>query len=164
VSLEITGNWNVVIPKEIARISRDLVRTADTIFGDLFAKIIYDTPVDIGTLRASWNFSWGDPVFDVQPPGRDAVAAMKASFVSTYHRGAQNTYTLANGLPYAHVVEYGLYPNPVKKGTWLGPGMGYEIRSVGGYSKKAPQGMVRINIVRFQEAVEEAAAAVRAGG
>jgi hypothetical protein len=39
-----------------------------------------------------------------------------------------------NGLPYAQVVEFGGYPNPPKGG---------EGKTEGGFSKQAPQGMLR---------------------
>ena len=44
---------------------------------------------------------------------------------------------MANNLPYARVVEYGGYPNPPKSPTG---------KTVNGFSKLAPAGMVRINI------------------
>jgi hypothetical protein len=57
-------------------------------------------------------------------------------------------FTLANNLPYANVIEYGGYQGD-------GP------NTVGGFSKQAPQGVVRVNVLRFQQLIDEEAAKVR---
>ena len=56
-----------------------------------------------------------------------------------------------NNLPYAEVVEYGNYPDPVEKGTYNKRREKYEIRSAGGFSKLAPEGMVRLNTMGFNK-------------
>ena len=56
-----------------------------------------------------------------------------------------------NNLPYAEVVEYGDYPDPVEKGTYNKQRKKYEIRSAGGFSKLAPEGMVRLNTMGFNK-------------
>jgi hypothetical protein len=61
---------------------------------------------------------------------------------------------LVNNLPYASVVEYGSYPNPPKRGTYVPTGKtkygitgpGWVKRSEGGFSKQAPAGMVRVSL------------------
>ena len=55
---------------------------------------------------------------------------------------------MANNLPYAHVIEYGGYPGD-------GP------NTVGGFSKQAPAGVVRVNVARFEAILEEQARANR---
>ena len=56
---------------------------------------------------------------------------------------------MTNNLPYARTLEFGKYPTPVKRGTYVGKGR-YEKRSQGGFSKLAPRGMVRVNALRFR--------------
>jgi hypothetical protein len=129
-------------------------------------RIDFLTPVDMGVLRFNWQVS--EDTLDAQPRAGtgSAVAEGKARI-----KAAQPYATLyiANPMPYATTVEYGGYPDPVKRGTyirqkgrrakrrkaikaaWLESGTlpfgtdpNYEIRSAGGFSKQAPQGMVRI--------------------
>jgi hypothetical protein len=51
---------------------------------------------------------------------------------------------LTNNLPYIETLEYGGYPNPVKKGSWDVKGKKFTIKSTGGFSKQvAPDGWVR---------------------
>lgn len=52
---------------------------------------------------------------------------------------------LFNNSPYGSVIEFGGYPDPVEKGTYI-RGQGYVKRSAGGYSKQAPGGHVRTGI------------------
>ena len=81
----------------------------------------------------------------VDPSGSKSIAQM-ASVVS--RDPSWYEFTLANNLPYANVIEYGGSPGD-------GP------NTVGGFSKQAPQGVVRVNVLRFQQLIDEEAAKVR---
>lgn len=56
---------------------------------------------------------------------------------------------LFNNSPYAQVIEFGGYPDPVKKGTYI-KGRGYVKRSQRGYSKQAPKGHFRIGVMNLR--------------
>ncbi len=43
--------------------------------------------------------------------------------------------------PYATAIEFGQYPNPVKKGSYDKKAKKYVIKSVGGFSQQAPHGV-----------------------
>ena len=58
-----------------------------------------------------------------------------------------------NNRPYAIIGEYGGYPNPPKVGTWTGNA--YQKLSAGGYSRQAPNGMVRISIKKMKAKVKK---------
>jgi hypothetical protein len=120
----------------------------------LFNGVILSTPVDEGRLRANWQTTVGAPATGTvdtdDPSGVAAIAGILAN-----QGGAGKVTYLSNNLPYSVVVEYGLYPNPPKLGTRL-KGGGYEIRSIGGYSRQSPAGMVRINMARIGEIVRNA--------
>lgn len=104
----------------VANIKTKTNRDIERIAIDLHSKIIAKTPVGAGRgidkktgehrkgLRESWELA-----------------------------KIPNGYVISNKLPYAHVVEFGLYPNPPKGGKG---------KTKGGYSTQAPQGMVRISI------------------
>ena len=101
----------------------------------LFNAVIMDTPVAIGHLVGNWQTSTKNPASGVltdPDPGRAATVAKMTSFVESL-KGGRVTF-LTNNLPYAMPIEYG-------------------------HSKiKAPQGMVRRNVTRFQAIVKEQAA------
>lgn len=115
----------------------------------LFSAIIKASPVDTGRFRMNWQTSGATPrgglVAGADKTGASAIASAETFITNTQ---AWEEFTLANNLPYANVIEFGGYPGS-------GP------NTVGGYSKQAPQGVVRINVVRFQQLIDEEAAKVR---
>lgn len=103
----------------------------------LFSAIIKASPVDTGRFRMNWQISGATPAEGitnaVDPSGNGAIGR-----VTNYVTGSKNwsEFTLTNNLPYAQRLEYG-------------------------YSKQAPQGMVRTNVARFNALLAEEAAKVK---
>lgn len=157
-----------------------------TVF-DLTSAIIQDTPVDTGRLRANWLVSFNTPIdaeLKLEDKEGDTTIAKAKALISG--NKVPLVYWIQNNLPYARVVEYGLYPRfrvapqvKIANQFALAPkpitasvikfGTRYEIRdrdkfvvetgyvqlSKGGYSKKAPSGMVRINSMRFNKYLKD---------
>ncbi len=75
------------------------------------------------------------------PVDRGAAGGLKGSWDLI----EENPYSfqVVSSAPHAKVVEFGLYPNPPKKGTG---------KTIDGYSKQAPKGFARIAI---QEVINE---------
>jgi len=134
-----------------------------TVF-DLTSAIIKDTPVDTGRLRANWQVSLDSTInntLDTTDKGGSATISKARGSIMT--NKVPLVYWIQNNLPYANVIEFGLYPKNPKTGTR------YEIRdrdkfvtetgfvqlSENGYSKKAPMGMARINIARFNKYLKD---------
>jgi hypothetical protein len=108
--------------------------------------VVLRTPVDTGRARASWNLSVGTP--DGSYPaagGTYEPLSYEAAAIALRDLQPFDVVWIASGLPYIKTLEYGLYPSPPRVGTWV-KGRGFEIRSAGGYSKQAPQGMVRVTV------------------
>jgi hypothetical protein len=103
----------------------------------LFSAIIKASPVDTGRFRGNWQTTGVTPatglIAGVDPTGNKAVNSA-ATFIT--NAPGWGTFTLTNNLPYAERLEYG-------------------------WSKQAPVGMVRVNIARFQQLINEEAAKVR---
>ena len=103
----------------------------------LFSAIIKASPVDTGRFRGNWQTTGVTPatglIAGVDRNGNKAVNSA-ATFIT--NAPGWNTFTLTNNLPYAERLEYG-------------------------WSKQAPVGMVRVNIARFQQLINEEAAKVR---
>lgn len=118
----------------------------------LFSAVIKGTPVaeeNGGRLRLNWQTAGAvapSGVIDGTDKGGAAAIGDAASYI--FAASDWNEFTLTNNLPYAPVVEFGEYPGD-------GP------NTVGGYSKQAPAGMVRVNVARFNTLLEEEAAKVR---
>lgn len=115
----------------------------------LFSAIIKASPVDTGRFRMNWQATYSVPATGVlngkDPSGAAAINAMSTVVLKNPF---WFDFVLANNLPYANVIEFGGYPGD-------GP------NTVGGYSRQAPQGVVRVNVLRFQQLLDEEAAKVK---
>jgi hypothetical protein len=102
----------------------------------LFNSIVYDTPVDTGVARGGWNPSMGAVKW--APSGRrDTSGALTAKDIEVTITGNYNQIAfLSNAVKYIVPLEYG-------------------------WSLKSPEGMVRINVTRFQQIIRETVAAAK---
>ena len=112
----------------------------------LYSQIILASPVDTGRFRMNWQATYLTPATGVligdDPSGSRAIGRA-TNFVMNSPKWDEFRFT--NNLPYAAKIEFGGYP-----GT--GP------NTVGGFSRQAPQGVVRVTVKRFQRLIDEAAA------
>lgn len=118
----------------------------------LFKAVVNDTPVDTGRLRGNWQASIGSPKSgELEARGLPAVFGEIEANLGKIGEAS----VLTNNLPYAQVVEYGGFPNPPEYKATKGDGQVQEVKVIGGYSKKAPEGMVRRNVSRFRKLVQK---------
>lgn len=99
----------------------------------LSAKNASRVPVDQGSLRASWTPNNGEPIARNVDIGEDPSAARVndvAKVVNTLQLG--DTYSLANGQPYARRIEYE------------------------GHSAQAPSGTMRVTAAEWDQIVNQA--------
>lgn len=112
-----------------------------TICTDITNGIVLKTPVAEefgGRARANWFPSLDAPSSNIttktDPTGSSAIAAARP----LAEKAAGRVFYLTNNLPYIRHLEYGLYGTP--QGSANGP------KTIGGFSKQAPAGMVRVTI------------------
>ena len=127
------GKFEDAVKRWAQHTGKSLENVATASFLDVAGGVIRDTPVDKGQLRANWRVGIDAPAtgqLDItDPSGQMAQADLAAKAPNIFGRLVYFT----NNLPYARRIEYE------------------------GYSSiKAPQGMLRININRFTDAVEKA--------
>ena len=122
--------------KDLDKVTMNLKGYAEEMVrGTLFnlsASIIKASPVDTGRFRGNWQASLNAPkqgkLQRLDRTGGGAINDM-SSVVMSLNMG--QTFYLTNNLPYARRLEYG-------------------------YSKQAPSGMLRINVMRVQSELEKA--------
>lgn len=103
----------------------------------LFSAIIKASPVDTGRFRMNWMASGGTPasgVTDATDKSGNIATGNATSFV--LKAADWREFTLTNNLPYAQRLEYG-------------------------WSQQAPAGVVRTNVSRFQQLINEEANKVK---
>ena len=116
--------------------------------------IVEGTPVDTGVTRNNWFLSIGSTSGSEtsgKSSGLATVRQLRKMPKRVLGRKIYLTNNKANILP----LEYGGYPNPVKKGTYNKKTKKYEIRSIAGYSKQAPDGWVRKALILMQNKIRQ---------
>ena len=132
---------------------------------DMSRQIIIRTPVDTGRLRGNWQFGTGTiptgQLEDKDPASGLGGKTESAIWNAIADAKAGTIHYIVNNLPYARVIEYGMYPNP-PKGALVSYGLKatttHADKVSGGYSTQAPAGMVRVTILEYKQFIEGAIA------
>ena len=109
----------------------------------LYSSIVKKTPVDTGRARANWNVSVGSPDLSTT---EDTRKTPKSKDKMPDPNGDESIF-ISNNLPYITTLEYGGFPNPPDKDGG---------KTVNGFSKQAPEGMVGVTLAN-NEAIFNAA-------
>jgi hypothetical protein len=130
---------------------------------DLFRAVVLRTPVDTGMLRSNWQVGLGTmPSGTIGAPDKNGARVLREITDQTSRAEWGTSVFLVNNLPYASVVEYGSFPNPPKRGTYVPSGKtkygitgpGWVKRSENGFSKQAPSGMVRVSLAETKAHID----------
>ena len=106
---------------------------------DLGQAVVMSTPVDSGRLRGNWMPEVNDYATSTTEKA-DKGGGLSISRIQSKFKGYKvgDTLTMSNNLPYAYPIEF-----------------------LGHSKRKAPAGMVRINVRKFQKFVDANARAVQ---
>ena len=116
----------------------------------LYSSIVKKTPVDTGRARGNWNISVGH---DDTLPKENTVPQFKSVEEVPKVEGDESIY-ISNNLPYITKLEYGGYPKQPKGGKG---------KTINGYSKQAPEGMVGVTLANNENIFNSAVRAVKGG-
>lgn len=116
---------------------------------ELQGMMIDISPVRTGRFRSNWQVGLGaiNTSTDAAPDKTGDAAKGRAQAALQGWKPGQTIY-LSQSLPYARVIEYGLYGSP--------PGSANGPKTIGGYSSQAPAGVVRLAKQRYSDALAEA--------
>ena len=117
----------------------------------LYSSIVRKTPVDTGRARANWNISAGRPDTSVTENTRTSP---KPKTAIPNPEGDESIF-ISNNLPYIETLEYGGYPKNPKGGNG---------KTINGYSKQAPEGMVGVTLANNENIFNAAVRAVKGKG
>ncbi len=120
--------------------------------------VILQTPADTGRARNGWILTVGAPSSGVTRAPSESGSGSLASLAKMPNDVIGKSIYLTNATPYIQTLEYGRYPSPVQKGSWISDGADgghYEILSQGGWSKQllqtiGPVGMARHNLQKLE--------------
>ena len=119
-----------------------------------FGHIITSSPVDTGRFRSNWFCSGAEGSNEVTKVVISAGSVLEAMTSKVVSLKDWSIFILTNNLPYSEVIEYGGYPDPVQFGSWNKKLKKFEILSLAGYSRQAPQGVVRVAIAQTEQNLE----------
>jgi hypothetical protein len=136
--------------------SNKALKNSDTVLRkvclDLFRAVIQKTPVDTGRAKNNWFVGVNRRViaeslgFDKTPVGQIGSKNLQSIVTEVKKAKFGDTVSLMNSLPYILVLEYGGFPLSPKGGRG---------KTIGGFSKQAPTGMVRITVEEYARIVQE---------
>ena len=138
-----SGVQSIEVPiDQLAEIAGESVaKVARKLIAEMFASVIQKSPRDTGRFAANWNVSLSGPDYSYNWD-RTTPDSIREHVIPNMPMNTDTVEAwLSNGLPYAAVLEYGLYPDPPKGGAG---------KTTGGYSTQAPQGMIRVTVAEFQ--------------
>lgn len=149
------------VKNAITEMTADKDEQLKVVWTNAITRIKNETPYDRGVTINNWFYTTGSPSGERLSfgPGADGIPVSPIEEMPMFMFGERHYFT--NNLPQIQTLEYGGYPDPVKKGSWRpmhkrkDPSVAYEIRSIGGYSKQAPKGWVRQNIRRLRQAIKK---------
>jgi len=97
---------------------------------EMFSRVIQKSPVDTGRFKGNWQVAIGSvPSGTVEIDDKEGTATIAKVTAATLELKAGQTIYLVNNLPYANRLEYG-------------------------HSKQAPNGMVRLTLLEFNQVVD----------
>ena len=121
--------------------AQDLVDAKKGAAMTLIRRVLADTPIDSGRLINNWRTGIdkrnGSALTGEDPSGERSMSEAESKIRTVQ---GDETIIFSNNLPYAPVVEFGLYPNPPKNPTG---------KTVNGFSTQSRKGMARINVQKM---------------
>ena len=146
-----SGSFAIDLTRFCQKADMDMKLVIRKITLEAFKRIILRTPVDTGMARGNWQVSAGAPVtVQISDGDKSGTATLSKSEAGVLSWQCQGSLFMVNNLPYIGKLEYGGYPNPPKVGTRIKGQKFGEIRSASGYSRQAPQGMVRLTLAEME--------------
>lgn len=113
------------------------------------ANIVSGTPADKGRARNNWFLSVDAPLNKTTATRSKAGSNSIRQALRMPRIVLGKKIFFSNNLPYIGALEYGGFPKPVKKGSYNSKTKSYEILSINGFSKQAPNGWVRKTIIQM---------------
>jgi len=117
--------------------------------------IVSGTPADKGRARNNWFLTVGQP-FGLSTSGRpdNKTGAWSMISMASMPKNVLNKKIFfTNNLSYIETLEYGGFPIPVEKGSYIKRSKSFEKLSSGGFSKQAPGGWVRKTLILMQNKI-----------
>jgi len=145
------SHWTMDLNKYVKKTKTQISEVRTAYAYALYSSIVRKTPVDTGRARANWNISTGS--LDASITGSTRKSPKPIS--SMPKAEGDESIFISNNLPYIETLEYGGYPKNPKGGNG---------KTINGYSKQAPEGMVGVTLANNENIFNAAVRAVKGKG
>ncbi len=137
------AKWTVDIKSIVKNANADINTFKTNLAFALYSSVVKKTPVDTGRARANWNISTGK--IDASTSSKTLKSGLKYK-AGDIKSSSDETIYISNNLPYIQKLEFGGYPKDSKSG-----------KTINGYSKQAPNGMVGVTMANIKNIVSAVA-------
>jgi hypothetical protein len=146
--------WEGVDPITWAAKTKDVPRQAVNAFAfSIFNRVVMRTPKDTGAAQQNWLVTINSETHEADPSKRDGGPVLTdGAAVIEKAKGDDKIY-IQNNLSYVRKLEVGGYPQNPKNG---GP------KTVGGFSRQSPHGMIGATMAMADRLWEKAVKAAKA--
>lgn len=142
------------VKKAMAKTKREANVNIKGVYLAGLAPIVTETPADTGVTRNSWFLSVGSPFSLLSSRDGSMKGSGSLSSAESMPDWVLNKKIyFTNNRPNITVLEYGGFPNPVKRGSYIKKSKSYQKLSSGGFSKQAPGGWVRAILIRMENKI-----------
>jgi len=145
------SKWSLDLTEYARKKKVEIKKVRKTYAYALYSSIVRKTPVDTGRARANWNVSIGEPDSSTTEKTRKSPKPLSSM---PEPKGDESIF-ITNNLPYIETLEYGGYPKKPKGGN---------DKTINGYSKQAPEGMVGVTLANNENIFNAAVEAVKGHG
>ncbi len=135
------------VKKAMAKNKREGNEIIRGVYFSGLANIIRQTPVDEGRARNNWFLTVGVAFSLAGRVSKKGGGGSERSLRGMPKWVLNKKIFMSNNLPYIVELEYGGFPSPVLKGTYNKRTKSFEVRSINGFSKQAPDGWVRKTLI-----------------
>lgn len=139
------ASWSLNLDEWAARQKEEILDVRRTFAFAIFTKVVQRTPVDTGAARQNWIVSLNGGSLAYNPDAVKGGRVMSEGLSVISSAKGDESITIQNNTPYIVKLEYGGYGPNSPSG-----------KTVNGFSKQAPHGMVGITMQEAGALLNEA--------
>ncbi len=152
------AEWSLPLDRW-AEVQKDKISTTRRLFAfDVFNKIIARTPVDTGATRQNWLVTINDEDHSFDDKKRKGGRVLSEGGKVIDSAKGDDTILIQNNAPNIIMLEYGGWPKEPVRGGVTDKG---EPKTVNGFSRQAPKGMVGVTMAKVNQMFDKAVNAVK---
>jgi hypothetical protein len=145
------GKWSLDLNKW-SKLQGEKLNEVRRIFAfEVFNKVILESPVDTGAFRGAWGVSIGrDEINDTGSSDKSGNDTIARNMAAAENLTGDDSIFIYNNLPYGRKIEYGTFTKKPETE-----------KTIGGFSKQAPRGMVGKTLAKAEQLWDKAVKAVK---